>query len=80
MGNLFRNMAAKRVEKWMLSVLPPTFKLINNLIYCKTGLNVGGVERVILLFHSFCSLAKQVACFCDPFFRRFKLVQLPIER
>ena len=47
MGNLFRNMAAKRVEKWMLSVLPPTFKLINNLIYCKTGLNVGGETRNI---------------------------------
>ena len=71
MCNLFYNIAAKRVEKRILRVLPLSFKLINNLICCLTGLNVV-VKRVILLFHSFCSnVTKQVAWFCYPFYRRF---------
>ena len=47
MCNLFYNIAAKRVEKRILRVLPLSFKLINNLICCLTGLNVGGKTRNI---------------------------------
>ena len=63
MGNLFRKMAAKRVEKWMLSILPPTFKLINNLIYCKTGLNVGGETRNIAFSTRFAALQNKLPVF-----------------
>ena len=53
----------------MLRVLPPTFKPVNNLICCKTGL-VWVVKRITSLFNSFCSnVAKQVA--------RFLLLVLP---
>ena len=45
MCNLFCNIAAKQVEKRMLRVLLPSFKLINNC--CKIGLNVGGKTRNI---------------------------------
>ena len=38
----------------MLRVLPPTFKPVNNLICCKTGL-MWVVKRAISLFNSFCS-------------------------
>ena len=41
----------------------------NNLICCRTGLNVGG-KRATLHFNSFCSnVAKQGARFCCPFYR-----------
>ena len=47
----------------MLRVLPNTFKPVNNLICCKTGL-MWGVKRATSLFNSFFShVAKQVACF-----------------
>ena len=47
----------------MLGVLPPTFKPVNNLTCCKTGL-MWVVKRATLLFNSFCSnVARQVARF-----------------
>ena len=55
----------------MLRVLPNTFKPVNNLICCKTGL-LWGVKRATSLFNSFFSnVAKQVACFLLPVFRTF---------
>ena len=57
----------------MLRVLPPTFKPINNLICCKTGL-MWVVKRATLLFNLFCSnVAKQVARFLLPVFPYLKL-------
>ena len=49
--------------KAMLYVLLPTFKSVNNLIYCKTGL-MWVVKCAASLFNSFCSnVAGQVVCF-----------------
>ena len=49
--------------KSMLCVLSPTFKSVNNLIYCKTGLT-WVVKCAASLFNSFCSnVAGQVVCF-----------------
>ena len=58
--------------KAMLHVLPPTFKPVNNLICCKTGL-IWLVKRVTSLCNSFCcNFAKQVACFLLPVFPYLK--------
>jgi len=44
----------------------------NNLVCCKTGLNVL-LKRATFLFNSFCSnVAKQVARFCCPFYRSLR--------
>ena len=52
----------------MLRVFPPTFKPVNNLICCKTGL-MWVVKRATSLFNSFCSnIARQVACVLLPVF------------
>ena len=52
----------------MLRILPPMFKPVNNLIFCKTGL-MWVVKRATSLFNSFCSnVAKQVARFLLPVF------------
>ena len=52
----------------MLRVLPPLFKPVNNLIYCKAGF-MWVVKRVTSPFNSFCSnVAKQVARFLLPVF------------
>ena len=49
----------------MLRVLPRTFKPVNNLICCKTGL-MWVVKRATSLFNSFSSsVARQVARFSD---------------
>ena len=51
----------------MLHVLPPNFKPVNNLIWCKTG----------LICNSFCSKnAKQVECFLLPIFPYLKQSEL----
>ena len=56
----------------MLHVLPPTFKPVNNLICCKTGL-IWVVKRAMSLCNSFCcNVAKQVACFLLPVFPYLK--------
>ena len=56
----------------MLDVLPPTFKPVNNLTCCNTGL-MWVVKRATLLFNSFCSnVATQVARFLLPVFPYLK--------
>ena len=53
----------------MLRVLQSTFKPVNNLIFCKTGLNMGGKTRTSL-FNLFCSnVARQVVRFWLPVFQ-----------
>ena len=53
----------------MLHVLPPTFKPVNNLFWCKKYL-MRVAKRATLLCNSFCNnVAKQVACFLLPVFR-----------
>ena len=57
----------------MLRVLSPTFKPVNNLICCKTGL-MWVVKRPTSLFNSFCSnVARQVARLFLPIFRTLSL-------
>ena len=52
----------------ILRVIPPMFKPVNNLIYCKTGF-MCVVRRATSLFNLFCSnVAKQVARFLLPVF------------
>ena len=52
-----------------LNFLQQLFATFNNLISCKTGLNVGG-KRATPLFNLFCSNdAKQAARFCCSFYR-----------
>ena len=47
------------------------FAACNSLICCKTGLKVGG-KPSNMLFNLFCSnVARQVTCFCCPFYRAF---------
>ena len=48
----------------MLRVLPRTFKPVNNLICCKTGL-MWVVKRATSLFNSFSSSVARVARFSD---------------
>ena len=56
----------------MLRVLPNTFKPVNNLVCCKTGL-MWVVKRATSLFNSFCSnVARQVARFLSPVFLYLK--------
>ena len=90
--NLPRNMRLKPVtslkvrkkgqQKWiaMSRVLPNTFKSVNNLICCKTGL-MWMVKRATSLFNSFCSnVARQVACFLLLFYPCLKhIVRVFIE-
>ena len=64
----------------MLHVLPPTFKPVNNLIWCKTGL-MWVVKHAKSLFNSFCSnLAKQVARFLLPDFPYLKRQAIPASK
>ena len=64
--------ATKNVQ---LRVLPPTFKPVNNLICCKTGL-MGVVKRATSLFNSFCSnVARQVVRFLLPVFPYLKMAK-----
>ena len=60
------NIAAKRVEQQlipMMGFLPPTFKPVNNLICCMSGL-MWVVKRATSLFNSFCyNVTRQVARF-----------------
>ena len=56
----------------MLHTLPPTFKPVNNLVCCKTGLT-WMVKCITSLFNSFCgNVARQVACFLLPVFPYLK--------
>ena len=58
----------QRVPEAMLRVLPLTFKPVNNLICCKTGLNAVG-KTWTSLFNLFCSdVARQVTRFLLPVF------------
>ena len=53
----------------MLRVLPPSFKLINNLICCLTGLNVGGKTRNIafpLVLQQCCETSRMVLLYILP--------------
>ena len=57
----------------MLRVLPPTFKPVNKLICCKTGLMWVVKRATASLFISFCSnVARQVALFLLPVFPYLK--------
>ena len=60
------NIAAKRVEQQLIAMmrfLPPTFKPVNNLICCMSGL-MWVVKRATQLFNSFCyNVARQVVRF-----------------
>ena len=59
----------------MLRVLPPTFKPVNILICCKTGL-MWVVKRATSLFNSFCSnVARQVARLLLPVFPYLKVAR-----
>ena len=64
----------------MLRFLPPTFKPVNNLICCKTGL-MWVVKRATSLFNLFSSsVARQVARFLLPVFPYLKhIVRVFIE-
>ena len=56
----------------MFRVLLVTFKPVNNLICCKTGL-MWVVKSATSLFNLFCSnVARQVVCFLLPVFTHLK--------
>ena len=59
--NLSCNIICKRSWIAMLHVLPPTFKHVNNLICCKTGL-MWVAKRAIAPFNSFCRWCCKTSC------------------
>ena len=64
----------KTIRIAMLRVLPPTFKLVSNLMCCKTGFMLV-VKRATSLYNSFCSnVARQVARFLLPVFPNLKSI------